>query len=81
MKLSVLMTVYNGERYLRECVESVLNQTFVDFEFLIMDDCSTDQSRDIIRFYKDDRIRLIENRENLSQVKSLNIGLGHARGR
>lgn len=79
-KLTVLMTVYNGEKYLKECIDSVLNQTFKDFEFLIIDDCSTDRSKDIIRSYKDDRICFIENEKNLSQVKSLNIGLSYARG-
>ena len=79
-RVTVLMTVYNGEKYLKECMDSVLNQTFKDFEFLILDDCSTDSSVDIIKSYNDTRIRLIENRENLGQVKSLNIGLDYARG-
>ena len=79
-KVTVLMTVYNGEGYLRECVDSVLGQTFKDFEFLIIDDQSGDGSRNIIKSYRDSRIRLIENDENLSQVKSLNIGLAHAQG-
>jgi len=79
-KITVLMTVFNGKRYLRECMDSVLNQTFKDFEFLIVDDCSADDSKGLVKSYKDDRIRLIENKENLGQVKSLNIGIGHARG-
>lgn len=79
-KVTVLMTVYNGERYLKECIDSVLGQTFKDFEFLIIDDCSTDRSKDIVASYRDDRIRFIENEKNLSQVRSLNIGLSHARG-
>jgi len=44
-KITVLMSVYNGEKYLRESVESILNQTFEDFEFIIIDDGSTDRSR------------------------------------
>lgn len=79
-KLTVLMAVYNGEAYLRECIESTLNQTYKDFEFLIIDDSSTDTTRAIIKSYRDNRIRLIENGRNLSQVTSLNIGLEHARG-
>lgn len=79
-KVTVLMTVFNGERYLKDCIDSVLNQTFKDFEFLIIDDCSIDSSRDIIKSYKDKRIFLIENQKNLSQVKSLNIGLEEAAG-
>ena len=79
-KITVLMAVYNGEAYLRECMESALNQTYKDFEFLIIDDASTDATRTIIKSYKDSRIRLIENGRNLSQVTSLNIGLGYAKG-
>ena len=79
-KVTVLMTVYNGERYLKECMDSVLSQSFKDFEFLIVDDCGADSSKDIIKSYKDDRIRLIENKQNVSQVRSLNIGLEHAQG-
>ncbi|MFC1509550.1 glycosyltransferase family 2 protein [Candidatus Omnitrophota bacterium] len=79
-KVTVLMTVYNGERYLKECIDSVMGQTFKDFEFLIIDDHSTDRSKDIVRSYKDDRVCFIENEKNLSQVKSLNIGLSYARG-
>ncbi len=74
------MAVYNGEAYLRECIESVLDQTYKDFEFLIIDDASTDITRAIIKSYKDSRIRLIENSRNLSQVVSLNIGLEDAKG-
>ncbi|MBU1854072.1 MAG: glycosyltransferase family 2 protein, partial [Candidatus Omnitrophica bacterium] len=78
--ITVLLTVYNGETYLKECMDSVLSQTYRDFEFLIIDDGSTDTTRAIIKSYKDNRIRLIENGRNLSQVTSLNIGLEHARG-
>jgi len=74
-KVTVLMPVYNGERYLRQSIESILNQTFKDFEFLIVDDASQDSSRDIIRSYADGRIRLIENADNLGLVKTLNRGL------
>src|SRR3989338_5377469 len=79
-KVTVLMTVYNGERYLRECMDSVLNQTFKDFEFLIIDDCSADGSKGIVKSYRDDRIQLIENEKNLNQVRSLNIFLEDACG-
>ena len=74
------MTVYNGGEYLKKCIESVLGQTFSDFEFLIVDDRSTDTSRDTINSYKNKRIRLIKNDKNLGQVKSLNIGLDNAHG-
>ncbi len=78
--VSVLMSVYNGERYLRESVESILNQTFADFEFLIIDDGSTDGSKDIIESYSDPRIQLVHNERNIGLTRSLNKGLRLARG-
>lgn len=78
--VSVLMSVYNGERYLRESVESILNQTFTDFEFLIIDDGSKDGSREVIRSYSDLRIRLVQNERNMGLTCSLNKGLKLARG-
>jgi glycosyltransferase involved in cell wall biosynthesis len=63
-KVSVVMPVYNGELYLREAIDSILNQTFSDFEFIAIDDCSTDGSVAIIQSYTDPRIRLITNSVN-----------------
>jgi glycosyltransferase involved in cell wall biosynthesis len=74
-KLTVLMTVYNGEAYLREAIDSILNQTYKDFKFLILDNASTDNSRDIIRSYNDPRIELVALPENIGQVPALNKGL------
>ena len=79
-KMSVLMSVYNGARYLRIAVDSVLGQTFEDFEFIIVDDGSTDDSIEILSAYDDPRIRLISNEENIGLTRSLNIGLEIARG-
>lgn len=79
-KVTVLMSVYNGEKYLREAIESILNQTFKDFEFLIINDGSTDSSRDIVLSYNDRKIRLIDNEKNIGLTKSLNRGLNLARG-
>ena len=79
-RITVLMPVHNGERYLKNCIESILNQTFKDFEFLVVDDGSTDTTRDIINSYKDDRINLVKNERNLGLVASLNIGLENSRG-
>jgi len=78
-KVTVLMTVYNGMPYLPLAVESILNQTFSDFEFLIVNDYSTDQSREIILSYNDKRIRLLDNEINVKQTRSLNIGLANAK--
>lgn len=79
-RLTVLMSVYNGERYLREAIESILGQTFTDFELLIIDDGSTDDSVAVILGFRDPRIRLVRNDANLGLVASLNRGLEFARG-
>jgi glycosyltransferase involved in cell wall biosynthesis len=78
--VTVLMAVYNGELYLQEAIDSILNQTFQDFEFLIVNDGSTDRSRDIICAYNDPRIRLIDNENNLGLTPSLNKGWKLAQG-
>jgi len=80
-KVTVLTSVYNGRAYLNEAIESVLNQTYSDFEFLIIDDTSTDNSVEIINSYQDPRIRLFKNEKNIGQTASLNIGLGLAKGK
>ena len=79
-KVTVLMTVYNGLPYLGEAIASILEQTFKDFEFLIIDDASTDGSRSLIESYTDARIRLICNEKNMGQTSSLNKGLHLAIG-
>lgn len=79
--VTVLMSVYNGEKFLKEAIESILNQTFTDFEFLIINDGSTDKSVEIIESYKDSRIRLINNEKNLKLIASLNKGVSLARGK
>lgn len=79
-KITVLMPLFNGERFLREALESILGQTFTDFEFLIIDDGSTDASVEIVASYDDPRIRLISNHENLGVTATLNRGIDLARG-
>lgn len=79
-RITVVMPVYNGQKYLRPAIESILNQTFGDFELLVIDDGSTDDSREICRSYGDARIRLQENKENLGLVRTLNKGLDLAGG-
>lgn len=74
-KVTVLMPVYNGETYLGEAIKSILNQTFTDFEFLIINDGSSDESLKIINSYKDKRIRLISNDKNVGLVNTLNKGI------
>jgi len=81
-RVTVLMAVYNGERYLREAVESILGQTFSDFEFVIVDDGSTDRTWQVLTEYaaRDPRIVLLQNSENLGLTRSLNKGLHAAQG-
>lgn len=73
------MAVYNGEKYVRLSIESVLTQDFQDFELVIVDDCSTDATPEIIHGYGDPRIVYLRNASNMRQTKSLNVALAHAR--
>ncbi len=79
-RVSVLMSVYNGARYLREAIDSILAQTFTDFEFIIVDDGSTDETPAILDSYTDPRIVRLRNETNIGLTKSLNRGLAIARG-
>lgn len=78
--LSVLMPVYNCEMYLKEAIESILNQTYSNFEFIIINDGSTDGSKILIESSKDDRIRYIENKKNLGLIATLNKGIELSKG-
>jgi len=78
--VSVILSVYNGEKYLAEAIESILNQTYINFEFIIIDDGSTDKSLEIIASYDDKRIVLV-SRENRGLIASLNEGIEQAKGK
>ncbi len=78
--VSVVMSVNNGEAYLAEAIDSILRQIFTDFEFIIVDDGSTDTSADIMRAQTDSRIRLITIDKNVGLAGALNLGINHARG-
>lgn len=79
--VSIILPVFNGQKTLNRAIDSVLNQTHQNFELIIIDDASTDHSRDIINFYLfDPRIKLIVNEKNLHIVRSLNRGLDEASG-
>jgi glycosyltransferase involved in cell wall biosynthesis len=80
-KITVLMPVYNCELYIQEAVDSILNQTFTDFEFLIIDDASSDSTVSLIKKYNDPRIQLIEKPINTGYTNSLNLGLQLAKGK
>jgi len=79
-RISIVMAVYNGERFLKPTIASILSQSFEDFEFIIVNDGSEDETQNIIEEYHDDRIILINNTQNMGQTASLNIGLQNARG-
>jgi len=76
-KISVIMSVYNSEKTLKRAVDSILNQIFDDFEFIIIDDCSIDNSWNILKEYEkqDKRVKVFKNEKNLGLAANLNKGL------
>lgn len=81
-KVSVIIPVFNTEKYLRKCLDSVCNQTLSDIEIICVDDCSTDNSLNILKEYasKDNRIKLIEFKENKGAAVARNTGIIEAKG-
>ena len=79
--VSVCMPVYNGRAYIRKAVDSVLAQSMEDFELLICDDCSSDETMDIVESYDDPRIRIFRNENNLGLVGNWNRVISYARGK
>ncbi len=79
-KISVVMPVYNAERFLREAIDSVLDQSFENFELIVIDDCSTDSSYDILCEYQriDNRVRVYKNEENKGVSYTRNFGISKA---
>lgn len=80
-KITVLMPVFNCALYIKEAVDSIINQTYADFEFIIIDDTSTDETVSILQSYTDTRIQLIEKPFNTGLTNSLNLGLQLAKGK
>lgn len=80
--ISIVLPTFNGEKYLEKAINEVLNQTYKDFELIIVNDCSMDSTALIISRYaeKDDRIKIINNTSNQKLPRSLNIGFAQARG-
>ena len=78
--VSVIMPTLNVEKYVRESIDSIIDQTFKNFEFIIIDDGSTDSSKLIINSYSDDRVVFVENEHNIGLTKSLNKGIELAKG-
>lgn len=79
-RVSVLMSVYNGERFLREAIDSILAQTFGDFECILIDDGSTDGTAEMLDTYTDPRLVRLKNETNIGLTRSLNRGLEAAQG-
>lgn len=79
--VSVLMPVYNGEKYLKEAIDSVLAQTYKKFELIIINDGSVDNTEDIILSFSDTRIRYIKNETNLKLIETLNKGIQLSNGK
>ena len=81
--ITVVMPAFNAELYIKDSIESILNQSFTDFEFIIINDGSTDSTAQIIQTYKkkDNRIKIFQNQENKGLVYSLNNGLKMAKGK
>lgn len=80
-KVTIFMAVYNGAKYLRQAMDSALNQTYRNFELLIIDDGSTDESLGIIGSYQDERIRLLRNDRNMGLFETRKRGVEEARGK
>lgn len=79
-KISVIMPAYNAEKYIGEAIESILNQTYTDFEFIIIDDGSSDGTVLVVKSYDDKRIRFYQNEQNMGVAATLNRGLDLATG-
>ncbi|NMB57375.1 glycosyltransferase [Candidatus Beckwithbacteria bacterium] len=79
--VSVIMPVFNAEKYLKKAIESILSQTFTDFEFIIINDGSSDNSEKIIKSYPDKRIRYFKNKKNQNLARCLNFAIKKAKGR
>lgn len=80
MKVSVVITSYNYDKYIKDAIESILNQSYFDFELVIIDDCSTDNSVKIIKQFEDERIKFIQNEENLGLKSSMQKAISYCSG-
>jgi glycosyltransferase involved in cell wall biosynthesis len=80
IKVSIITPNYNGARFIEYSIQSVINQTYKDWELIIVDDCSADNSVKIIENYKDIRIKTLKNRQNMGAAESRNNGIRHASG-
>ncbi len=80
-KISVIVPMYNAEKYLSLCITSILAQTFKDFELILIDDCSTDKTLEVAKSFSDSRIKILQNKKNLGMPGTVrNVGIDAARG-
>ena len=79
--VSIVMPNYNSEKYIEATINSVLNQTYQNWELILVDDCSTDNSLEIVRSFDDDRIRILQNEVNSGAAVSRNYALREAQGK
>jgi glycosyltransferase involved in cell wall biosynthesis len=78
--ISIIMATYNDEKYISQTIDSILNQSFENFEFIIINDCSKDNTTEILSKYNDSRIKIFNNDKNMGLYKSLNIGFNNSSG-
>ncbi len=79
-RVSIILPAYNAGAFVGQAIESILSQTFGNFELIVIDDCSTDNTLEAVRAYSDPRLVVLRNRQNLGLVATLYRGLAHARG-
>lgn len=80
MKISVIVTAYNVEPYIGACLNSIINSEYKDLEIIVVEDCSTDKTKDAIKAFKDKRMRCIWNKENVGAGMARRIGIGASKG-
>ena len=80
-KISVLMTVFNAENFLKSSVKSIINQSFLQWELIIIDDCSKDNSVSIIKSFKNKKIKVYKLNKHLGRTKALNYGINKCKGK
>ena len=78
--ISVLLSVYNDDKNIKKSIDSILSQSYKNIELLIIDDCSTDKTYEIINEIKDSRVRIFRNKDNKGLTKSLNILIKESKG-
>ncbi|UJF31540.1 glycosyltransferase family 2 protein [Paenibacillus hexagrammi] len=80
MKVSVITAVFNGEAYIQEAIDSILGQTYTDLEYIIVNDGSTDKTREILDRIQDPRVKVIHLPENQGAARCMNLAASHATG-